>query len=263
MSAVQPTGERLVPRKKRKVLPPESAENATGFEEYGRACDQFYGDRVVSVRRIPPNRRSVTGLVPSAKNSRAIAFESTLERDFVTLLEFDTAILRYEEQPLELRFRGPDGRWRIGYPDFLVQLQPWLEAPPMLCDVKYRREIFERWAELKPRLKAAYQYARERGWTYRIKTEVEIRGPRLNNAKFLLPYGRCEPNSAHELRLVDKLRKMGEATPSSLLIACCGETWERAELIPTLWCLVARKISIGCDLDLPLTMSSEIWPLGA
>jgi hypothetical protein len=191
-----------MPKKRTKSSPLKAGVNTPIYGIYGRWRDQFYGDQVVSVRHIPPNRRSVTGLVPSPKNGRSVAYESLLERDFATLLEFDADVLRYEEQPLELRFRGPSGRWRVGYPDFLVYVRPSVDPVPMLCDVKFRKEIFERWADLKPRLKAAYGYARERGWTYRIKTEVEIRTPLLNNAKFLLPYGRCEPDSEHEIQLV-------------------------------------------------------------
>lgn len=84
------------------------------------------------------------------------------------------------------------GRKRFGYPDFLVHFRLPSDVP-MLVDVKFRREIFERWAELKPRLRAARAYARERGWIYRIKTEVDIRTPYLANAKFLLPYCRAAP----------------------------------------------------------------------
>jgi len=40
-------------------------------------------------RSIPKNYRNVTGRFASAKNQNLIGFESTLEKDFFLLLEFD------------------------------------------------------------------------------------------------------------------------------------------------------------------------------
>jgi hypothetical protein len=41
------------------------------------------------VRTIPKNYRNLTGLVPNTRTSGMTAFESTLERDFLLLLDFD------------------------------------------------------------------------------------------------------------------------------------------------------------------------------
>lgn len=92
-----------------------------------------------------------------------VGVESTLERDFATLLEFDQGVVRYDSQPLRLDYSGPGGDARRGYPDFFVEYDERLGLPPLLCDVKYRDELFERWVEYKPRLRAAMGYARERG----------------------------------------------------------------------------------------------------
>lgn len=233
-------------------------ENATSYQNHKRVYDQFHGENIVSARQIPPNRRSLTGLVPSRKNDQMVPFESALERDWVTLLEFDEYVERYEAQPFQLAYSGPDGRKRIGYPDFLAYFREDFKMRPLLVDVKYRKEIFERWPELKPRLRAAKAYAQERGWDYRIKTEVEIRTPYLNNAKFLLPYKRGAPDFDHATLLQTRLLEMETATPQLLLEACCANLWNRAQIIPTLWSLLAGG-DIMADLDQPLTMNSLIW----
>ncbi len=212
----------------------------------------------MSVRRIPPNRRSVTGLAPSRKNGCMVTFESALERDWVTLLEFNRYVERYESQPVQLAYLGPDGRRRVGYPDYLAFYDEGVGIRPLLVDVKYRKEIFERWSELKPRFKAAMHYARERGWDYRIKTEVEIRTPYLNNAKFLLPYARGVVDYDHSYLLGKRLQQMETATPQLLLEACCCDKWNRAQIIPTLWCMISNG-RILVDLNEPLTMNSPIW----
>lgn len=117
----------------------------------------------MSVRQIPVRGRGVRGFVASAKNRQMVGVESTLERDFATLLEFDQGVVRYDSQPLRLDYSGPGGDARRGYPDFFVEYDERLGLPPLLCDVKYRDELFERWVEYKPRLRAAMGYARERG----------------------------------------------------------------------------------------------------
>lgn len=65
---------------------------------------------MASVRRVPLNWLSVTGWLPSRKNGRLVALESTLERDFYTLLEFDTEVVSYDEQPVQLKYRNSKGR---------------------------------------------------------------------------------------------------------------------------------------------------------
>ncbi|MCL5258801.1 MAG: TnsA endonuclease N-terminal domain-containing protein [Firmicutes bacterium] len=231
--------------------------DTTRFEEYNTPAYQLLGEELVSVRQIPPNRRSVTGLFPSQKGAKMVPFESALERDLAATLEFSETVASYESQPVELRYRSRSGRSCRGYPDFLVTFHAG-NGPPMLCDVKYREELFRRWPELKPRLKAARAYAHERGWTYRIKTEVEIRTPFLANARFLLPYTRCTPDPEHALILGDAIRKLQTATPRLLLEACCQDPWNQAQLVPTMWSLVGRR-NIGVDLDVPVTMGSTIW----
>ncbi|MCC6742835.1 MAG: hypothetical protein IT175_03150 [Acidobacteria bacterium] len=48
-------------------------------------------------RSIPKSHRSVTGRIASANLCRAAEFESTLERDLVTLGKVDAQLLGYEE----------------------------------------------------------------------------------------------------------------------------------------------------------------------
>lgn len=48
------------------------------------------------VRKIPKNYRNVTGIAASSKAIGAAQFESTLERDFLALLDFSAEVVRYE-----------------------------------------------------------------------------------------------------------------------------------------------------------------------
>jgi len=212
----------------------------------------------MSIRRIPKNYRNVTGIVASRKVRDSAAFESTLERDFYTLLEFTPTVQSYDVQPVEIRWH--DGaKWRRYTPDVLVTFHTQeAQQPPWLCEVKYRSDLKKDWADLKPKLRAGIRYAREQGLRFRVMTEVEIRTPYLANAKFLLPFKRQPIELAHSSMLLDALQDLRETSPESLLMAVCRDEWHRAALVPTLWRLVAT-FRIAADLHAPLTMRSRIW----
>jgi TnsA endonuclease-like protein len=215
------------------------------------------------VRNIPKNHRSVTGFVASGAKANQAAFESTLERDFMLLAEFDPDVLYYEEQPVRIDYLSADGRVRHYTPDILVTYRqtstPTTLKPPLLAEIKYRRDLFECWQELKPKFRAARRYAKEQGWIFKIITEAEIRTPYLKNVKFLRQFQRRPINPADANLLLQKVSDLQSTDPESLLSAICPEAHDRAQRLPTLWLLIAGR-SIGADLNQPLTMRSPIWP---
>jgi TnsA endonuclease N terminal/TnsA endonuclease C terminal len=233
----------------------ETKGDATTLENYNAPRHQMKGEEPVGARAIPPSRRSITGLFPSRKNDGLVPFESALERDLMLMLEFSPSVVSYEAQPVKLSYRTDSGRRVNGYPDLLVRYH---HGPPMLCDVKYRSELKEKWDKLKPRLKAAFRYAQEQGWSYHLRTEREIRTPCVENARFLLPYARRTPNRAHEHLIMTTLKAAGQTTIQELLEASCAYDWNRAQIIPTLWCLIGRR-NIVADLDRPVGISSVVW----
>lgn len=212
-------------------------------------------------RSIPKNRRSVTGRVASAKLGRAAEFESTLERDLLTLLEFDPQVLGYEEQPVTISYTTSDGSKHTYTPDVLITYCGNLvrREPKRfeLVEVKYRADLFADWRVLKPKLRAGRAYARERGWRFVILTEREIRTPRLQNARFLLGYRTLDPDRRDASLVVGALRHSPGLAANQLLDVISADRWRRAELIPILWHLVASGV-VEVDLSLPLTMHSQL-----
>ncbi|HEY1682170.1 MAG TPA: TnsA endonuclease N-terminal domain-containing protein [Candidatus Tumulicola sp.] len=203
---------------------------------------------------------SVTGHHASHKTGRSHAFESTLERDFITLVEFDPTVHDYDEQPVRIAFRGRDGRRHYHVPDFLVHFDQ--ERLPgqrsRLYQVKYDAELRAKWRDFKPALLAASRYAKEHGWEFQIITDRHIRTTYLSNARFLLPYVRYAPNQDDAAVLLDSLNELREATADGLLASIYLDVGNQAQLVPTLWNLVGtRRISV--DLDQPLTMASRLW----
>lgn len=213
------------------------------------------------IRQIPKNYRNVTGVIASVKVDAPVQFESTLERDFYTLLEFAPEVSYYEVQPVAISWH--DGcRSRRYTPDVIVfyrdDKQP--RPPTMLCEVKYRSELRDRWTELHPKLRSGVRYARQNGMRFKIITETEVRTPYLANAKFLLPYRRAQVDADHAVMLLTTLRELRQASPAMLVAAVFRDEWHRAALLPTLWCLIG-SFRVGADLHVPITMDSTIWSI--
>lgn len=212
-------------------------------------------------RTIPRNSRSVTGRIASSKLGRAAEFESTLERDLLTLYEFDPQVLGYEEQPVTIGYTTSDGSPRSYTPDVLVSYRGNLaRREPKhleLVEVKYRSDLFADWPRLKPKLRAGRAYSRERGWRFRILTEREIRTPYLQNARFLLGYQRLTFARCDVEKFTNTLRRESEMRIDQLLESISTDRWRRAEMIPVLWHLVAVG-TLTADLRLPLTMHSVV-----
>jgi len=209
------------------------------------------------VRKIPRNRRSLTGIVAAGDGERGIAFESTLERDFITLFRFDPAVAEIEEQPVEIPYTAPTGRATKYTPDFLVRYASPGRSPG-LFEVKYRAELEEKLEELRPRFEAAEAYAAERGWMFRVVTEDDLRRGRLKNARFLLPFRRDPIDHGRSARILRMLEERGPMPVARLL----EETWpdpdERAFGMRCLWQLLSRHL-VTADLDIELSDGSVVW----
>lgn len=214
----------------------------------------------MAVRTIPKNYRNVTGIAASSKSGGAAQFESTLERDFLSILEFSPEVKSFDPQPLKIEWLDANECKRSYTPDVFVEFIENTGKLPWLCEVKYRSELQEKWAELRPKFKAAFHFAKEQGWRFKIVTEREIRTPHLANARFLTSYRRTIPDADVIKDILGHLNKMHEATPRELIEAIRHDITGQAQLISVLWYLVAT-FQVGVDFHKPLTMKSRIWSL--
>jgi hypothetical protein len=212
-----------------------------------------------SVRRVPINVRSLTGVVNGQE------FESSLERDLLLLVHWDNNVEWYQSQPVRIDYVDAEGIARHYTPDLLVSYrtieergQPPKTRKPLLCEVKYREDYLGNWKTLKQKFRAARAYAKEHGYEFRVFTEREIRTDYLKNIQFLWGYRYADFHVHHYEKLREALEEMEEATPSLLLEACYSSKIFRGEALWTLWCMIARGW-ICCDLGKPLTMQTRIW----
>jgi len=211
------------------------------------------------VRAIKYNYRNITGRLASSKSEGTAEFESSLERDYLTILEFNPSVTKYEVQPVRLWY-FLDGKERSYTPDVLVHFQgeSGKPTPKWLVEVKYREDLRENWHWYKHRIKAAFRFAKAEGYLFHLMTEKEIRTTYLSNARFLLRYRNLPIDDPHFHVLIDKLEMLRETDPDTLLTAIYLDPWRRAQVLHVLWQCVAQGY-IGTDLNIPLTMRSRIW----
>lgn len=197
------------------------------------------------LRRIPLSRRShITGFQPSPTG--IAEHESALERDFVTRQRFDDPTVVITSQPVTIDFR--DGAIRRRYtPDFLLQ------RSMELIEVKYQADLRENEARLQPTFAAARAWAQEHGGTFRVVTETEIRGPRLDNARRLLPL-RDVPIKAH---VAEAVLAAARALPAPTVGRVLSLLAAKPVALATIWRLIARG-ALRVDLEAKITLDTAI-----
>lgn len=210
-------------------------------------------------RRIPKNHLVVTGRHASARSADGSAdFESTLEKEHMLLLDFDTRVERYEAQPVRIEVGGS----RHYTPDLLVTFgadTAGVRPSPELVEVKTRADLVKHAAAYRDKFEAARIYAEQRGWRFLIRTEVDIRTPRLEAVKFLRRYRSVEPAIEHAEVLLQTLRSQQGRCAAHHLVECVTNSDdERALLYTALWHLVATR-QIMLDMDAGIRPDSPLW----
>lgn len=206
-------------------------------------------------RNISMNQFSLTGHIKSLKRNELVDFESSLERDYIHILEFDENVRYYYEQPLKIEFND-----RYYVPDFYVE---YWSGEKEVVEIKYNIDLIENASKYVTKFQAADEFCSNNGLTFRILTESDIRNEYLFNIKFLnavqIMRNGIESEYFNEFELLEtNLRKLKRTTINNLLDLCTSCELKRAELIQYLWLMVIhRKIKV--DLNKKLNMEAEIW----
>lgn len=191
-----------------------------------------------------------------------VGYNSSLERDFVYLLDFNARVHRIQHRPISIRYQSGNKAVQSCTPGYLVHFapigncKPWT---PTLYEVKYEEELIDRGKELAPGFTAARKYCRSMGWNFRIVTEPYIRNESyLVNVMFLRNYRSYPDDGAKSLMLLQTMEALKVATPGQLLAASFMDINNRMEAVGVLWRLITTR-AIGVNLMTKLTMVSEIW----
>lgn len=209
-----------------------------------------------STRKLRTSRRALTGRVVTA-DGEVSTFESSLERDWLMVLDLDPAVQSIQVQPFTLSYEA-DGVSSHYTPDVMVCVADGKAERVTVYEVKFASDLRDNWLQYRPRFKAALRYCRTQGWRFKIVNERHIRTPRLGNARFLRRYRAQRTESLACKQLLYTLKAIGPTTPQTLLAGAYFSEESRLVAMPMLWKMVACR-QIETNLDLPLTMVSRIW----
>lgn len=138
----------------------------------------------VVARKIGPKRKGFRGKESFFKTGDSVHWDSYLERDFIRLADFDPEVAEMYFQPLCIKYSHM-GRTKRYYPDFKIASPNGHISIVEVKPVKYL---------LHPKNVLKYEVGRrfceERGWTYVVVTEEQIRpGYLQENLSILRAHG--------------------------------------------------------------------------
>ena len=162
------------------------------------------------------NKLSIRGKHRSTKMRRMIPWESTLERDFIKLLDFDPTVIYFEFQPVRIDF-AYKGKKRKYYPDLLVRKNDYK-------DYIFEVKAFEKSKNEQNVLKfqVGQKYCSENNMKYVVVTEEDIRqGYLIENLDILSEVREDSIRKRVMYEIRRKLIELGEkASIHQLKLAC-------------------------------------------
>lgn len=161
----------------------------------------------MAVRKVQNRGSNIVGRFPSLKMGRLVAFESKIERDYLFLLDYEPGVTYFTEQPLTIEYRV-NGKPYQYTPDFHV-IQ---DGQHLLVECKPDR--YKNSQRNQRKFAAGQAWCAERGWTFVVKTDLEIRaGYRLQNIKLLTRYARHTVEPSVRTSILQRLARAGAALP--------------------------------------------------
>lgn len=213
----------------------------------------------MAVRKIPKNYLVVTGSFASRKNAQMDAFESLLEKEYMLLLDFDDRVDHFEAQPVIVPVPGiPKGY----VPDVLIHYLPDSESgeirKPLLTEVKHTDDLRRNAEKYAPKFAEAEKYASERGWEFRVTTQIDIRTQRLANLKFLREYRNIQPAHQANSRLIQAVGKAGGVSSPKILLEQLAVTDDdQLYWLPVIWHAVVTR-QLLADWDQPIDYDAAL-----
>ena len=112
---------------------------------------------------------------------------------------------------------------------------------------------------LLPKFNSARAFATSNGWDFKVFTEKEIRTTYLENIKFLKKFIYFKIENYKDFKqLIQTIYDLNHTTPTEVVLACGCDKRKRNKVLCNIWHMIATG-DLLCDLNLKLTMESEIW----
>lgn len=228
-----------------RYLDPEVA-GAVERRERLTTCWAARFEDVAPVRRFPSyqGQRSFSGLYFAACMNRHVGFESWLERDQLTMLDFSPQVRAFSAQPFWLLW-SCQGKTRRHAPDFFVRLR---DGTGVVVDVRADDRIAPEDADA---FEVTAVACASVGWGYRRVGELD---PVLAaNMRWLAGYR--HPRCVREQYRSQLLEAFTEPTPVLAGVAAVGD---RIAVLPTLFHLLWAGILVTDLTSAPLSGASLI-----
>lgn len=195
----------------------------------------------MGVRKIKKSYISCVGYFKSCKNNKQLAFESILERDFFTVLEFEDNVLSYEEQPFKINYKlnGASTRYT---PDVLVTYE---DESKKVFEVKYQDEIDSN-KELQHKLSVVKdEILQQKSLDFEVFTDANLDGIYLKNIQFLYMYAFLLENKDIRTKVSKVIKNQNSPiTIKALLETITAEPNEQLKIIPYIWHEVFKNKSL-------------------
>ena len=207
----------------------------------------------MGVRRVKNSGGNVIGTFPSLKMREQVPYESTLERDLLFFLEYDTSVVRYQAQPFLITGSSADGNAHTYIPDFQVIRTGGKE----IVECKKTAHLNE--AHTRQQLALGQAWADTNQHLFVLITDTDLRaGHRLANLKLLWRYSRLSVS----VRLIEQCRSFFAAQPRDTSLAALAAFLSGQESsftqFPALYSLLFQHV-LQADLTAPLEPSTRVW----
>lgn len=199
----------------------------------------------------------------SFRGQKEIAFESRLEKDFLTSFAFSERVIDIDEQPFTLTYTNSQGKEAVYTPDFMITFKPeTLEVSPlsktMIVEVKPREVLKKDFHIFKERFKAMISYCRQNDMIFKIYDESRIHTTYFHNIMRIMRYKRYRYDPIERDTILDFVHAAGQATVGLIPEIFGGTDMDKAEIIGHVYHLLATK-QLSADLTQPLGIDTEIW----
>lgn len=205
------------------------------------------------VRKVGNWGGNIIGSFSSLKMKKSVKYESTIERDFLYHLEYDSTVIAYHAQPMIITATDSEGKEHSYIPDFQVVRTHRKEIveckPEELLDqphTQQQKQIGEAWA-----------YAN--GHHFVMVTNTDLRKDHtLANLKLLWRYSRLTVPTAIATRCITHLRTQPAgatfATITHFLVSIAddSEMQQAYKQAPLVYSMLFHHI-LQIDLTMPIT----------
>lgn len=207
------------------------------------------------VRKIKPTRRSISGHI--AFKGNPIAFESSLERDFIIYQSFRNDVIDIVPQPISIPF-SKNGRTYHYTPDFFVQMKADT-GKSLIVEVKPKNEWQENWRDWSDKWKATISFCKEQDFRFAIYDEDRIHHLALDNINFLMRYKNTAVVVEEVKAMLKDIEQRGSTTVEYLLERYFKSYLYQQQGKQLIWHLMANKM-IGFNIwDDVRSEKLEVW----